>query len=360
METLSQHKRAAGETPGMQKKDISIAALNDRNWKDSVDQVALLKDLISRNEDMYPGIDGWFTKKVVPGLKSGERKAYVVFEHEKPIATAILKLGSSAKLCHLRIDEDYQDASLGQILLTQMTLDILDSANEIHFTLPETLWATKKGFFKSFGFLRAEKTSLEYRKGEAELSCSAPISKVYSAAVKKISGLLRRLSLGRFPGQSDLLMSMKADFAERVMNGSKSIEVRKRFSERWTNHEVVFYASKPTGSLVGKATVNSITRGRTEDIWSQFEGRIGCSRQEFDAYVADAGEVTAIEFKNASRYGNPMRIDEISRLLSQRLAPPQSYCGFTSQHARAWLNAIYLANLLQRTSKVKTGTKVQA
>jgi len=358
MET--QDKKASKNKSTSFRSDISIAALDRHNWETSVEQLAILKEMISTNDDKYPGIDLWFAKKVIPGLQSGERKAYIAFDHERPVAAAIMKLGTSAKLCHLRIDEHYQDVSLGQILLVQMTLDVIDYAREIHFTLPETLWAAKKGFFKSFGFSQASRTSLGYRKGEAELSCSAPISKVYSAVLRKLPNLLGRVRLGEFPGQSDLLMSMKANFAEKIMNGSKSIEIRKRFSDKWAHHDVVLYASKPTGSLVGRATVNSITKGRPDILWSRFGERIGCERWEFDAYVGDAKEITAIEFKNVSRYERSLPVSEISNLLHQKLTPPQSFLELTSDKTRGWVNAIYLAGSFQHKPGFRTNSKFQA
>lgn len=358
VETLSLLKSSATLDLSLSKGDVSIAVVDRHNLSGSVDQLGLLGNLISANENMYPGIDRWFSKKVLPGLQCGERKAYLLFEHEKPIAAAVLKLGVSAKLCHLWINENHQGLSLGQLLLVQMTLDTLECAKDIHFTLPETLWTSKKQFFRSFGFLQADKTSLKYRRGEAELSCSAPVSRVYSAAVRKISGLLRRLSLKKFPGQSDLLMSVKPNFAEKVLDGSKSIEIRKQFSNKWTNHEVVLYATKPLGSLVGKAQVGSVTRGQPEHIWSCFEGKIGCSKSEFDAYVGSSKEIAAIQLKNVCSYDQPVRLDKISNLLGEVFRPPQSYFSFSSNQTKSWLNAVYLANFLHHKAGLSANSKL--
>lgn len=336
------------------KGNVSIEVLD--RLHNSGDQLSVLKEFVSKNEDKYPGIDGWFARRVVPGLQSGERKAYIVLDGGRSVAAAILKLGESAKLCHLRIEDGYQDASLGQILLIQMAFDLLSDAKEVHFTLPESLWAVRREFFSSFGFLKAEKTTLRYRRDEDELFCSSPIERLYSAVLKKIPQVLRRLRLGRYPDQPDLLMSVKPKFAEKIMNGSKSIEIRRQFSGRWANHDVAFYASQPMGALIGKATVNSVTRGRPDDLWSRFEGQIGCSRPEFDAYVSDADEVTAIEFKNVCAYDNSVALNRLKDLLREKLAPPQSYFGVSSVKNRIWLNAIYLANLFSRKTNSKTHT----
>src|SRR5439155_22534 len=104
------------------------------------DHVKVLKELLVANEDMYPNIDRWFTAKVVPGLRSSQRIAYVGYEDEKPIASAVLKLGMRSKFCHLRIHKDFQDLDLGQIFFTQMTFEARHHAKDLHFTLPESLW----------------------------------------------------------------------------------------------------------------------------------------------------------------------------------------------------------------------------
>src|SRR5258708_35372484 len=90
----------------------------------STDNLKVLKELIVANQNMYPNIDRWFAEKVVPGLRSSERIAYVAFEDERPIASAVLKVGDKSKFCHLRVHQDFQDMDLGQMFFTQMTLEV--------------------------------------------------------------------------------------------------------------------------------------------------------------------------------------------------------------------------------------------
>src|ERR1019366_4519145 len=325
MEALIKHKINATADPKIRKSRIRIASLGRDDITGESDHIKILKELVAVNDDKYPGIDRWLATKVMPGIKSGERRAYIAFEEDKPIAAAILKLGKSAKFCHLRISESHQNADLGQILFVQMTLDVRGFSEEIHFTLPESLWHTKSGFFKSFGFANAAKTLRHYRKNDTELSCSASISIVYSAVLSKIPRLFSRFCLGKYSEDANVLMSVKPTFAEKLVGGSKTIEIRKRFSSKWVGHDAVFYASRPLGCLVGKATINSVTKDQPANIWSQFGSRIGCSRLEFDAYVGSANEVVAVEMKDAVPYERSVSVSELSEILHQPLTPPQSY-----------------------------------
>lgn len=347
MKTGKPSLSTGGEVGVPRASQLQIAELGRKDAQGSGDLLSVLRRLISSNDPQYPGIDLWFARKVVPGLISGERKAYLAFSENRPIGAAILKRGKSAKFCHVRVDENYQGVDLGQIFFIHMTIDSLEQSEQIHFTLPESLWAVKSGFFRSFGFSDVKKSPHFYRTGDSELSCSAPISSVFSAAVKKLPQLLKKAFLGRHSASSDLLMSVKSTFAKRIFEGSKSVEIRKRFSEKWVGHDAVLYATKPLGSILGQTTIRSITSGNPNDLWAQFQSRMGCSKNEFDAYVGDASKIAAIEFDNIRAYESPVPVCRLADLLSLKLLAPQSFSEVSFEKNCDWKRALYLANLLR-------------
>jgi hypothetical protein len=83
------------------------------------------KEIVSEIEDIYPGIDKWFEKKVLPGIKNGTRFAYLIIHNNKVIGESIVKPGKNAKLCSLRIKPEYQNKSMGLLLFAKIasTLD---------------------------------------------------------------------------------------------------------------------------------------------------------------------------------------------------------------------------------------------
>jgi predicted transcriptional regulator len=330
------------------RNQIQIAELDRDNAKSSSNLLYTLRELISSNDPQYPGIDIWYRRKVVPGLLSGERKAYLAFSGEKPIGAAILKRGKSAKFCHVRVADDYRGTDLGQIFFLHMTMDVLGQSEKIHFTLPESLWTEKCGFFRSFGFSDVAKASHSYRNGDTELSCDASVSEVFSAVVRTLPKLLKRYLLCNYSANSDILMSVRPKFAERIIGGSKSVEIRKRFSDKWIGHDAVLCATKPLNCLLGRATIRSVTKGHPNNLWVRFQSQIGCSRNEFDVYVGDASEVAAIELGDVRPYETPVQVGQLAQMLCRRLLAPQSYFEATFERNSDWKRALYLANLLQR------------
>jgi predicted transcriptional regulator len=323
-----------------------IAEIGQRDARQTTDNLQTLESLILANENMYPGIDHWFRDKVIPGLKSNERIAYIAYEEERPIASAVLKLGRHAKFCHLKIHEDFQDLDLGRMFFTQMTLEARHYASEIHFTLPESLWSSKGHFFESFGFKSPAKAHQQYRTGDTELSCSAPLATVWEAALNHLLDLTIRFSPRGFSSQKRILMSIRPKYVDRIITGAKDVEVRRRFSDRWLGCRAVLYGSNPLSSLVGEATISAINRDTPDRIWSSYGPRLGAELKEFEQYAGSNAEVSAIEFTDVTPYMAPIGLTQLSHLINSDLHPPQSFCDLRLDSTNPWAKATAVATLL--------------
>jgi len=329
------------------KSSFRVAQLGSEDAKVNSDSLLTLREMLISNEAAYPEIDRWYLNKVVPGLKNLERIAYVAFEGETPIASAVLKLGKHAKFCHLRIQKDFQDLDLGQMFFAHMALEARHSgATDIHFTLPEGLWQRRASFFKSFGFLEAAKARQQYRKGEDELSCRAPWASVWKGSLDKLPYLMQRFSPGGLASTSQILLSMQPGYAERVFARTKRVEIRKRFSTKWKGCKAVVYGSRPLGALMGEVTLSDVTSGPPEQVWEQFGEAVGCSHEEFGRYVGDSREVYAVELSEVVPYLYPVDLDQISLLIGKDLRPPQSFLNIERSADSSWSVAISVAGLL--------------
>lgn len=347
MTTLKQRTSEPASMLFSTKADFRVVRLGEVDALHHSDELKTLTNLIETSEDMYPNIRRWIRDKVVPGLRSSERVAWVAYENERPVATAVLKRGARTKFCHVRVESGFQDLDLGQLFFTQMTLETRHLAREIHFTLPESLWESKMKFFESFGFAQAAKSERQYRNGETELACSAPHHLVRVAALERLPFLARKFSVSGYQIGGDLLVSMKPKYAERILAGLKLVEIRRKFSARWVGCKAVLYSSSPQRALVGEATVRSVTSGTPADIWSRFYATVGCTLDEFSAYVGSAKQVSAIELDAVFPYKEPISLAQISHLVGEDLRPPQSYrdLKLEDKHS-AWAKAVTATSVL--------------
>lgn len=327
-----------------QEQDISIARLTKEDVVRKSDKVCLMSDLIQQHEPYYPNIKQWFTKKVLPGIETEERIAYIGFCNEEPIVSAVLKRGMEAKFCHLHISDDHRNQGIGDLFFAMMALDLRRPTKEIHFTLPESLWCAKTAFFQSFGFEDVVTAKSQYRLFDEELRASADYSTVWKKAIEKLPNIISRISKyggGIFNG---LLMSIKPKYAEKIKNGDKYVEIRRKFNHKWEGCRVTVYSSSPNQALLGYATIKNVTKAPPERIWSEYEDYIGCTKEEFDEYTVGYGEVYAIPLNDFESYTSPVYLTQVSHLLDSEIRPPQSHLSLGNNDC--WAKAVSIAELL--------------
>lgn len=324
-----------------------LVRLGESAARKQTDELKILQSILLEAEDMYPGIDRWYNKKVIPGLRTSERAAFLAFENEQPVAAAVLKLGEHSKFCHVSVHEGFRNQRLGQMIFTQMAFQARHQSDveDIHFTLPESVWNRNSGFFTSFGFDIAVRSSRQYRQGEEELYCSAPISIVWDRALEKMH-TLGSFSPGGFSFEDKVLLSMRSKYAELVFSGAKKVEIRTRFPRRWTGRQAVVYGTQPLGSLMGEVTITKVVPGTPSQIWEQYGADAGCTFEEYSAYVGDRSEVFAILISELKPYLAPVGIAQISHLIKEDLHPPQSFIDVKMDQATPWVKALSIAGLL--------------
>jgi len=346
MELYNQVSRPV-RSPYSHKRDVRIVKLTPTDAQINSDHLLHFHELIVSSESMYPGIDKWLREKVIPGLKSSERACYVGYEGMKPVVSAVVKRGENAKFCHLKLGDDFQNIHLGEAFFALMVLEVRSMAKEIHFTLPEGLWENKRPFFESFGFGEAIASKTQYRLFERELRCSALYHHVWRSVLERLPNLMNLFSFGEQELDSRLLMSIKPEYAHKIIAGQKTIELRRRFSDKWIGDRVILYASKPAGQLVGEATISNVISGTPDELWENFGQMMGCSREEFDKYTDSRDKVFAIFLDDIRPFVEPIPISQLSRLVNEDLKPPQSYTAL--ERNESWTRAISVAGLLHGT-----------
>src|SRR6266498_5951962 len=143
---------------------IRIVELKVGDIEQQTDIFNSTAELIRSHQEKYPAIEKWFTTKVIDGIKQKERAVYIGFNHDRPIATAVVKRGEESKFCHLHIEKEMRHQNIGDIFFILMSIFIRRYAKKVHFSLPESLWEEKQKFFTSFGFSEIKKYQTQYRR----------------------------------------------------------------------------------------------------------------------------------------------------------------------------------------------------
>jgi predicted transcriptional regulator/N-acetylglutamate synthase-like GNAT family acetyltransferase len=304
-----------------------------------------LKDVILECEDLYPGIDKWYKKKVEPGVRAKDRIAFVIYNKEQPIAAAVLRKGKNAKLCSMRILADHREKGLGKLLISLIAKEIRDQSKKIHFTAPLQVWSKWEKFFASYGFVNNGPASVQYRLFEEELGCSANFQDLWNAVIRKLPSVIEHFTLNGNTGHSDIVFSIHPEHIQKIISGQKRVEIRRKFSNKWKGASALLYASSPRREFVGEALIGEIITDSPKNIWSNWAEGIGCSADEFASYCKGLERVSAIIFADVNLFKQPILHSQLEHLLDKDLKPPQSYCEVKKDSI--WPTALSLTYLLQ-------------
>lgn len=126
------------------------------------------------------------------------------------------------------------------------------------------------------------------------------------------------------PGDRVLLLSLKPHYAEAILDGRKTVELRRVRPRALPGTAVLIYASTPERALLGGCEVVSVGAGSPDEVWELHGPLTSIDRQTFDSYFEGAGTAVAIRVGNPWRLLNPIPLTDL-RLKGAMFEPPQSF-----------------------------------
>lgn len=115
-------------------------------------------------------------------------------------------------------------------------------------------------------------------------------------------------------------MSIKPQYAEAILAGTKHVEFRKRrLAPDVTT--VLIYATMPVGRVIGAFEVAGYDIASPTAVWNRHHEHAGISRAGYRDYYRGHASAVGILVKDARRLAAPLRLTD----LDERLIAPQSF-----------------------------------
>lgn len=119
-----------------------------------------------------------------------------------------------------------------------------------------------------------------------------------------------------------LVLSLKPRFAEAILNGDKTVELRRVMPRITIPTLALLYATGPERSLVGTCIVHSVARLPAEELWQRHGTKTALAKSEFDAYLTGRDEGVALFLEQPDRLHAPVPLHALRR--ADNFRPPQS------------------------------------
>lgn len=126
------------------------------------------------------------------------------------------------------------------------------------------------------------------------------------------------------PDTRALLVSVKPAYADLLLSGEKTVELRRIRPSVEPGCLVLLYASSPRMEMVGTARIAAIDCGDIDPIWSRFGPATGVDRLTYDRYFAGSPWAVAISLVDVQSLRQGVPLAELRRRICG-FRPPQSF-----------------------------------
>jgi len=120
-----------------------------------------------------------------------------------------------------------------------------------------------------------------------------------------------------------LFISVKPEFAKKIIAKEKKIELRKVKPHVKAGDYVIIYASSPIKSVIGFGIVQQIIDASPEQMWKNYSSILGIDKFRFDNYYIGKERSIGIKIKEIQQIA-PIPL-EVLRNVTPGFHPPQVY-----------------------------------
>ena len=120
-----------------------------------------------------------------------------------------------------------------------------------------------------------------------------------------------------------MLLSIRPRHVARILNGSKTVELRKARPGIFPGQPVLIYSTSPEAAVVAMCRVSRVESAAPTKLWSRVGRRSGIVRSEFDNYFAGSKIAVALHLTEVEALESPVPLAELR--LRGPFHPPQTW-----------------------------------
>lgn len=121
--------------------------------------------------------------------------------------------------------------------------------------------------------------------------------------------------------ETNVLLSIKPEFAKAIFDGVKKFEFRKAIFKNRNVDKVYVYASAPVSQVIGYFTIDKILESHPEDLWEETKHSSGIKKNYYDEYFEGRERAYAIRVHQTQLFETPVTLQERFKISH----PPQSF-----------------------------------
>ena len=121
-----------------------------------------------------------------------------------------------------------------------------------------------------------------------------------------------------------VVLSLKPRFAEAILEGLKTVELRRTEPKIEVPTRALLYAASPVRSLIGTCIITSVWSANLGDIWRKHRQEVGLPYREFQQYFKGVDKGTALALIQPQEFSRWVPLQDL-RARREGFRPPQSF-----------------------------------
>ena len=124
--------------------------------------------------------------------------------------------------------------------------------------------------------------------------------------------------------QKNVLMSIHTQYALKIINGQKTIELRKKFPifEKKEKRKIFVYACSPISKIIGECQIQEVKKLSIKKLWGISKKSAMIHFDSFQKYFKDCNFGFAIYLTKPIKYN---KFIDLETMFGTKTYPPQSY-----------------------------------
>jgi len=108
-----------------------------------------------------------------------------------------------------------------------------------------------------------------------------------------------------------ILLSIKPEYVERIFEGTKRFEFRRRLAAKTIN-KIVIYSTSPVMEVVGEVAVVDAISTSPIMLWEQTKDNAGISREKFLEYFDGCQHASAYKLGEITKYFESKKLSDFN------------------------------------------------
>jgi len=127
-----------------------------------------------------------------------------------------------------------------------------------------------------------------------------------------------------FRPKRDVVLSVRPLYSDRIFEGNKTVELRRRFPVAAPRGTIAYiYSTSPVRAMVGSTEIKNVMKMPVPEIWKKFGKMAQITKVDFDDYFAGIKEGFALKISNPRPFFRPVKLMELRKRFG--FEPPQSF-----------------------------------